>query len=326
MKSQYGTLLFSTIILILMFADISDLQAQKRPYNVVVQEEEKRKKEELEQLEAEKVGLKFILKYNYLNSSSFYDGEGDNLTLYADTNIVPGKTIAYNFNDVTFNIDLYVGYEFYKNLTVGVGLPLSLIYYDENYLDYSSTDGVTNKVLKYEDHIFQIDFISLAANYVYTYESFFSDFKLNVAIPTAAEPNFSDTTSFSRYFPFELTPQITSGIKGKKYAILADLGYRIRGGEYSDMLIANLNFMLTSVPDTEMRAFVQSGYSFDPIESNALLDFRHNPYSEIYMRFGFAFKILVEKTFHAEFIYRVTLLGITTRNTAGYTIVLGLNL
>jgi|GEM_PF-4695761 len=326
MKSLYGTVLFTIFTMILMFTSISDLQAQKSPYNVVAKEEEKRRKEELEQLETEKVGLRFMLKYISSNSSSFYDGNGDNLTLYADTKIVPGDTIAYNFNDVTHNIDLFVGYEFYKNLTVGIGLPLSLIYYDENYLDYSNTGSVTNKVLKYEDNIFQLDFISLAANYIYTYESFFSDFQLNVAIPTAAEPKFGDSSSFSRYFPFEITPQISSGIKGAKYAILTELGYRIRGGDYSDMLIANLNLMLTSVPDTEMRAFVQSGYSFDTIADNALLDARHNPYSEIYMRFGFAFKILIEKTFHAEFIYRVTLLGITTRNTAGYTIVLGLNL
>jgi hypothetical protein len=326
MKSHYQALLFAIFTMILMFGGNSDLKAQKKPYNVVAREEEKRKKEELEQLEEEKVGLKIMLQYNSYNSSSFYDGKGDNLTHYADTNIVAGKATAYGFNDVTHNIELLVGYEVYKNLTFGIRLPFSLIYYDENYLNYSSTGSVTNKVLRYEDHINQLDFIGLGANYVYTYKSFFSDFNLNVAIPTAAEPNFGDSTSFSRYFPFEITPQITSGIKGEKYAILTELGYRIRGGEYSDMLIANLNFMLTSVPDTEMRAFIQSAYSIDTIEDTAILDARHNPYKEIYMRVGFAFKILVEKTFHAEFIYRVTLFGINTRKTAGYSIVLGLNL
>ncbi|MCO5252254.1 MAG: hypothetical protein M9949_12670 [Candidatus Kapabacteria bacterium] len=326
MKSHYQALLFAIFTMIFMFGGNSDLKAQKKPYNVVAGEEEKRKKEELEQFEEEKVGLKILLQYNSSNSSSFYDGEGDNLTHYADTNVVAGKSTAYGFNDVTHNIELFAGYEVYKNLTFGIRLPFSLIYYDENYINFSSTGSVTNKVLRYEDHISQLDFIGLGANYVYTYKSFFSDFNLNVAIPTAAEPIFGDSTSFSRYFPFEIAPQITSGIIGEKYAILTELGYRIRGGEYSDMLIANLNFMLTSVPDTEMRAFIQSAYSFDTIEETAILDARHNPYKEIYMRVGFAFKILVEKTFHAEFIYRVTLFGINTRKTAGYSIVLGLHL
>jgi hypothetical protein len=327
MKSHYQALLFALFTMILMLAANSDLKAQKKkPYNVVTQEEEKRKKEELEQFEEEKVGLKIMLQYNSSNSSSFYDGNGDNLTLYADTRIVADDTIAYGFNDVTHNIALFVGYEVYKDLTVGIRLPFSLIYYDENYLDYSNTGSLTNKVLRYEDNISQLDFLGLEANYLYSYKSFFSDFKLNVAIPTAAEPNFGDSTSFSRYFSFEITPQIASGIKSEKYAFMTELGYRIRGGEYSDMLMANLNFILTSVPDTEMRAFIQSAYSFDTIEETAILDSRHNPYKEVYMRVGFAFKILIEKTFHAEFIYGVTLFGINTRKTAGYTIVLGVHL
>lgn len=319
-------MLLISISMTFLFVFSATLFSQNRPYNVVAKEEESRKKKVEEEEVAEKVGLKVLLNYTMLNSSSFFSGNGDNLSLYADTNIVPGKTIAYGFNNVSHNLDLYVGYEFYENLTLGVGLPFSLIYYDENYLDHSQAGSVTDKVLRYENSITQLDFLSLNASYLFTYQSYFTEFKINVAIPTADEPKFGDSASFSRYFPFAFSPQISSGIKSDKYALVADLGYRLRAGEYSDMLLANLNFILTTVPDTEVRAFINTGYSLDPIDKTAILDFRHNPYSEMFAKVGFAFKILIEKTYFAEFIYRITVWGINTRNTAGYAFVVGLNL
>lgn len=157
-------------------------------------------------------------------------------------------------------------------------------------------------------------------------EVFFSEAYMSVLLPTAVKENLADLNSFSRYAPFEISPGLKFGTRSQRASMIFDVGYRFRSGKYSDMIRANLDMLLTTVPDTEVRTFIHNGISLDKIDESQSIDIRNNVYNEIYSNFGFAFNILIEKVFFAEFIYQIVVFGKNTRSGSGYTLAVGLRL
>ncbi len=300
----------------------SFLLAQTRDYNVAAEEEEARKKQKLEEVEEELLGLTLHFCYTMFNSSAFLDGKSDSKSRFIDSTTWKDEVqYAYTSKGHTF---LFGGtYDVNPKFKVGMSIPISLYTHDENFLDISSSGSVIGQYEKYSESIFQIDYIDIKASYGLLARSFFSDAYLSIIIPTTSRKDLADLNSFSRHSPFEISPGIKFGTKSQRASMTFDLGYRLRSGKYSDMIRANLDILLTTVPDTEVRTFIHNGISIDKIDDEQAIDIRNNAYSEIYSNFGFAFEILIEKVFYAEFLYQIVVFGKNTRAGSGYMLAVG---
>lgn len=302
------------------------ISAQTREYNVVEEEEKIRKQEKLLEIEEELIGLTFHFNYSMSNSSAFLDGRGDSKSRFIDTTTSPGDEIQYAYTSKHHRFLFGGEYQLNHKTKLRLDIPITFYTHEENFLDISPTGSVVGQFEKYDESKFQIDYISLTANYELLSRSFFSDAYISVFVPTATKENLTDLNSFSRYSPFEIIPGLVFGTKSSRASMIFDVGYRLRSGLYSDMIKANLDLLLTSVPDTEVRTFVHNGISASKINEEVLPDIRNNVYGEIYSNFGFAFKILIEKVFSAEFIYQIVVFGKNTRAGSGYTLAVSLHL
>ena len=254
------------------------------------------------------------ISFEYANSSSYYDMNGD-ITVSLQDTVLATIQNKYIFEFRKYSIGVHIEYSILDDLGIYIKIPFNYYSLDEKYLKDSNgfypIDSDSNFITRPSYSLFKPGYYALGANYLLFSNIAFGVANLELRIP----PGFHNGILNDPDYPFlsdgafEILVGIDFGARFKKGSIEAGILYNYRDEELADQIIFSTEAALSTVENTRLFVkgkYVQSLKSFDnPIP----FDPRRTTIQEDYFSAGFGFGFKISNQFKTELFYDVWLMG-----------------
>lgn len=267
--------------------------------------------------------------FMYKAAGAFYDINGkfrvDQIDSFKinrnDSTLSYIKKYVYDYKNYT----LLLGgdYNLSKDITISAEIPLMLNSLVEDYsIDTNSiSPDWGQKVVRGDFSFLLPEYYKFGIKYNLDSLGNIGVFS-NLSIPPTFKNGYQNDTSTHYYYYSAYQWKIGSfyRMQFEKSWLGASVLYNLRGGGFSDQLVAHIEGGFSTVPNTSLRAFLDIYNNLRSFDNAVKFDQRYTTFDENIIDLGFAFRFMVGKDFFSEMAYSVRLGSKNTMSLGQFSI------
>jgi len=308
------------IFFILILVNVVGMLAQSNTYNVPKKEREKDQIHNTYLLDND---LKIGLSVSKINTSSYFDLEGNTVAMFLDSNYLGQYDRLYTISLEKLSFEIFAKKKISEDFLIEVKVPVSNYSLNERYLELY--DSINIQTLPKEDKanfsLFIVDYLETRGIYKFLKGQYDLDFGLTFRLPFGSENGVArNSRDFWSDNAIELLPEVKFGVNFEKFNLALKVAYNYRTEDLKDRLITSFQAGLYSIPESYISANIEWANSLTSFDNALPFEVRKEPNMENYLETNILFGLFLSDDLGVDFSYKIRLLGKNSWNYFGYKI------
>jgi hypothetical protein len=276
--------------------------------------------------------------FKFMEGSSMFDVNGDETVEIPMAGQEGEDTpLTYLFNLSKYTLDLAADFYLTDNLIISAGIPFSAIRYYEEYDSLQKALQWNDNTSKYdtvsyrqrtpgvEYSLFQSDYYTLGAKYVFYKKKGYAALSADMRIPHNFENYSLDTNNkdFVYGSSYNYLVGLIIGARFNLSYIETSFKYNNRAGDFTDQFIIKAEGAFSKVEETHLRFKALFVMNTGSMKNAIAFDPRKPTLSEEYIELGVDFRIALSANFYTEIGYTKVLYGKNTWNIGEFLVSAG---
>lgn len=279
-------------------------------------------------------GLKIDFGFDYLNSSSYYDKNGDGIGELNKVDSADGSTFFDTYQFSTYSFSIGADYQINEFLNINLSLPFRMYYYDDKhhvrYLDtLQYQDGFYRIEQRSADlgiekfSLTQLEHINIGTVFTPINGIFELNLLFNVIIPFGTSKLILDNPDFDLWYDgaFEIITGAGIEYTLEQSKLFFTGVYNSRDEGLSDRLGFLLKYAFTRIEDTDLNFLAEYQTSLGEFEERLKFNTKYPSFWENYLALGMGFGVDPTDNLRIYLEYSVKLLGENTSNSGIFKLI-----